>query len=69
MCIVIDIKKGYQPERVLNRLYQFTNLQKTFHLNLLALVDGIQPEILSISDVLKYFIKHRKEVVIRTNKV
>lgn len=68
MCIVIDIKKGYQGERVLNRLYQFTNLQKTFHLNLLALVDGIQPEILSISDVLKYFIKHRTEVVIRRTK-
>lgn len=68
MSIVIDIKKGYQAQRILNRLYQFTNLQKTFHLNLLALVDGIQPEILSISDVLKYFIKHRTEVVTRRTK-
>ncbi len=68
MAIIIDIKKGYQAERVLNRLYQLTSLQKTFHLNLLALVDGIQPEILSISDVLKYFIKHRTEVIIRRTK-
>ena len=66
--IVIDIKRGFEPQRVLNRLYKFTNLQKTFHLNLLTLVDGIQPEILSISDVLKYFIKHRTEVVTRRTK-
>jgi DNA gyrase subunit A len=65
MRVVIDVKKGFQPQRILNRLYKFTSLQKTFHLNLLALVDGIQPEILSLSDVLKYFIEHRKEVVIR----
>jgi len=65
MRIVIDVKRGFQPQRILNRLYKFTLLQKTFHLNLLALVDGIQPEILSISDVLKYFIEHRKEVITR----
>ena len=68
MRIVIDVKRGFQPERILNRLYKFTSLQKTFHLNLLALVDGIQPEILSLSDVLKYFIKHREEVVTRRTK-
>jgi DNA gyrase subunit A len=68
MRIVIDIKKGFQPQRTLNRLYKFTSLQKTFHLNLLALVDGIQPEILSLSDVLKYFIKHREEVITRRTK-
>ncbi|MFA4820185.1 MAG: DNA gyrase subunit A [Candidatus Aenigmatarchaeota archaeon] len=68
MRIVIDVKKGFQPQRILNRLYKFTPLQKSFHLNLLALVDGIQPEILSISDVLKYFIEHRKEVITRRTK-
>ncbi len=68
MRIAVDIKKGFQPQRILNRLYKFTNLQKTFHLNLLALVDGIQPEILSLSDVLKYFIEHRKEVATRRAK-
>jgi DNA gyrase subunit A len=68
MRIIIDVKKGFQPQRILNRLYKFTGLQKTFHLNLLALVDGIQPEILSLADVLKYFIKHREEVVTRRTK-
>ena len=68
MRIVIDVKKAFQPQRILNRLYKFTSLQKTFHLNLLALVDGIQPEILSLSDVLKYFIKHREEVITRRTK-
>ena len=65
MRIVIDVKKGFEPKRILNRLYKFTNLQKSFHLNLLALVDGIQPEILGLADVLKYFIKHREEVITR----
>jgi len=68
MRIVIDVKKGFQPQRILNRLYKFTSLQKSFHLNLLALVDGIQPEVLSLSDVLKYFIKHREEVITRRTK-
>lgn len=68
MRVVIDVKKGFEPKRILNRLYKFTNLQKTFHLNLLALVDGIQPEILSLADVLKYFIEHRKEVTTRRVK-
>ena len=68
MRIVIDVKKGFEPKRILNRLYKFTNLQKSFHLNLLALVDGIQPEILGLADVLKYFIKHREEVITRRTK-
>ncbi|MFA5877844.1 MAG: DNA gyrase subunit A [Candidatus Staskawiczbacteria bacterium] len=65
MMIIIDIKKGYQPQRILNRLYKFTNLQKTFYLNMLALVDGIQPKILSLAEVLACFIEHRKEVIVR----
>jgi len=68
MRIIIDVKKGYQPQRILNRLYKFTNLQKTFYLNMLALADGIQPKILSLSEVLIYFIEHRKEVVIKRTK-
>jgi len=65
MRVVIDVKKGFQPQRILNRLYKFTGLQKSFHLNMLALVGGIQPETLSLADVLRYFIEHRKEVIIR----
>jgi len=65
MRIVIDVKRGFQPQRILNRLYKFTSLQRSFHLNMLALVGGIQPETLSLADVIKYFIEHRKEVIIR----
>lgn len=68
MRIVIDVKKGYQPQRILNRLYKFTNLQKIFYLNMLALVDGIQPKILSLSEFLNYFIAHRKEVITKRTK-
>ena len=66
--IVLDLQKGAYPNKILNRLYKFTDLQKTFHLNMLALVDGIQPKVLSLTEVLEYFIEHRKEVVVRRTK-
>jgi len=68
MRIVIEFQKDAYPKKVLNRLYKFTDLQKTFHLNMLALVDGIQPRVLSLLDILNYFIAHRKEVVVRRTK-
>ena len=68
MRIVIELQRDAYPKKVLNRLYKFTDLQKTFHLNMLALVDGIQPKVLSLLDILNYFIAHRKEVVIRRTK-
>jgi len=66
--IVIDLSRDAHPKKILNRLYKFTNLQKTFYLNMIALVDGIQPKILSLTDVLSCFITHHKEVVIRRTK-
>ncbi len=66
--IVIDLQRDAYPQKILNRLYKFTDLQKTFHLNMLALVEGIQPKVLSLTDVLNYFIEHRKEVIIRRTK-
>ncbi len=63
--IVIDLKNDGQPQKVLNNLYRHTDLEKSFHLNMLALVDGIQPQILSIKEVLEEFLKHRLEVVRR----
>jgi len=48
MRIVIDLKKEAFPKKVLNALYKYTSLQKVFHLNMLALVDGIQPKVLSL---------------------
>ncbi len=63
--IVIDLTRDAFPQKVLNFLYKFTELQRTFHLNLLALVDGIQPKVLSLAEILSYFLKHRQEVIVR----
>lgn len=68
MRIVLDLQKEAYPQKILNRLYKFTDLQKSFHLNMLALIDGIQPRVLSLVDILNYFIDHRKEVVLRRTK-
>jgi len=65
MRIVIDMQKDAYPQKILNRLYKFSDLQKTFHLNMLALVDGIQPRVLSLAEVLSYYLLHRKDVVTR----
>jgi DNA gyrase subunit A len=61
--IVIDLKQGSQPQKVLNALYKHTQLEDTFHFNLVALVDGV-PQTLSLKTMLVEFLKHR-EVVVR----
>ncbi len=66
--IVIELSREAYPQKILNRLYKFTDLQRTFHLNMLALVDGIQPRVLNLVELLSYFIDHRQEVVIRRTK-
>ena len=63
--IVVDLKKDSYPKKVLNRLFQLTELQSTFHVNMLALVDGIQPRVLNLKTVLEEHIKHRQEVIRR----
>ncbi|KKT26168.1 MAG: gyrase subunit A protein [Parcubacteria group bacterium GW2011_GWA2_43_9b] len=50
--IAIDLKSEAYPQKVLNRLYKLTDLQKTFHLNMLALVDGLQPQVLPIDAII-----------------
>jgi len=62
--IAIDLKSDAQPQKVLNNLYRHTELERNFNLNMLALVDGIQPQVLSIKGVLEEFVKHR-EIVVR----
>ncbi len=62
--VVIDIKNGAFPQKILNFLYKHTQLEETFHLNLVAIVDGV-PQTLSLKSILEEFIKHRKEVVRR----
>ncbi|OGG41336.1 DNA gyrase subunit A [Candidatus Jorgensenbacteria bacterium RIFCSPLOWO2_01_FULL_45_25b] len=65
MRIVIETKADAEPQKILNQFYQHTDLQKSFHLNMIALVDGIQPRLLSLKDILAEYIKHRKVVVKR----
>lgn len=68
MRIVIDLLRNAYAQKILNRLYKFSDLQKTFHLNMIALVDGLQPRVLSLADVLSCFLDHRKEVILRRIK-
>ena len=63
--IVIDLRKDAYPKKILNQLYKLTPLQTTFHYNMLALVDGIQPRVLGLQDILQEYIKHRKNVIRR----
>ena len=63
--IVIELKKDAYPKKVLNQLYKLTALQSAFHYNMLALVDGIQPKVLGLREILSEFIKHRQHVVRR----
>ena len=68
MRIVFYLQKDAYPQKILNRLYKFSDLQKKFYLNMLALVDGIQPKVLSLTDLLNYYLAFRKEVVFRRTK-
>lgn len=63
--VVIELKKDAYPKKVLNQLYKLTALQTNFHYNMLALIDGIQPRILGLCDILGEFVKHRQIVVRR----
>lgn len=63
--LVIELKKDAYPKKVLNQLYKMTTLQTSFHYNMLALIDGIQPRILGLQEILQEFIKHRQQVVRR----
>lgn len=64
MRLVIELKRGEVPEVVLNNLYKHTQLQDTFGMNFVALVDG-QPRLLNLKQLVEYFLFHRREVVTR----
>ncbi|MDO4979014.1 MAG: DNA gyrase subunit A [Candidatus Saccharibacteria bacterium] len=63
--IVVELKKDAFPKKILNQLYKLTDLQTTFHYNILALVDGIQPRVMGLKEILAEFIKHRQKVIRR----
>lgn len=63
--IVVEVKKDGYPKKVLNQLYKLTALQSSFNYNMLALIDGIQPRVLGLHEMLKEFVTHRQKVVRR----
>ncbi len=65
LSIVVELKNDAAPQKILNQLFKLTELQKDFHLNMIGLVGGLQPQLLSIKDVLEQYVAHRKQVVRR----
>ncbi|MFZ1360954.1 MAG: DNA gyrase subunit A [Candidatus Saccharimonadales bacterium] len=63
--VVIELKKDAYPKKLLNQLYKLTALQTSFSFNMLALIDGLQPRVLGLHEMLSEFIKHRQTVVRR----
>ncbi|MDO4759586.1 MAG: DNA gyrase subunit A [Candidatus Saccharibacteria bacterium] len=63
--VVVELKKDAFPKKILNQLYKMTDLQTTFHYNVLALIDGIQPRVMGLKEILAEFIKHRQKVIRR----
>ena len=68
MRIVIELKSEAQPRKILNALYKFTDLQRAFHLNMLALSDGIQPKVMGLAELLSEFLEFRKEIILKRTK-
>jgi len=66
--VVIELKKTAYPKKVLNRLFSMTQLQSAFHMNMVALVDGIEPRTLSLKEIIGYFIAHREVVVTKRSE-
>ena len=64
MRIVVEVKKGYSPEVILNQLQKYSQLKNTFGVMMIALVDG-QPKTLSLKEIIQFYIKHRREVTVK----
>ena len=67
MSIVVELKRGAQPRKVLNQLYKYTPLQSTFGVQMLALVDG-EPRVLSLRRALQIYVEHRQQVITRRSQ-
>ncbi len=66
--ITIQLKNDAHPQKILNNLFKHTDLQKNFHVNFLALVDGVQPLTLSLKGLLEEFIKHRQVIIYKRSE-
>jgi DNA gyrase subunit A len=69
MRIVIELNRDAYPQKTLNQLYKFTDLQKIFHLNMLALVDGIQPRVLNLAEIFNLFYRTQKRSCLQKDAV
>ena len=67
MRVVIELRRGEMPEVILNNLYKQTQMQDTFGMNMVALLDG-QPRLLNLKQLLEAFLRHRREVITRRTK-
>jgi len=67
MRIVIEVKKDYDPQVILNLLYKYSQMQITFSMNMLSLVKG-RPRVLNLKQMIEYFVEHRVEVIVRRTK-
>lgn len=63
--IVVDLKKEALANKILNQLFSYTQLQETFHMNMLALEEGIQPQVMNLKTILENYLEHRKVVIRR----
>lgn len=68
LSVVIDLSRDAHPQKVLNALYKHTDLERVFHFNMVALSDGIQPQLLGLKSLIEKFIEHRKVVIERRTK-
>jgi len=66
--VVIELKSNSYPKKVLNRLFELTSLQTSFHVNMLALTPTLEPRVMNLRSVLDFYIKHRQEVIERRSK-
>ena len=66
--VVIELKKDAYPKKILNQLFKHTTLQTAFHVNMIALADGLQPRLMNLKEVLATHIDHREQVVTRRTK-
>src|SRR4051794_23738872 len=67
MRVVIELKRDVNPKVVLNKLYKHTPMQTTFGVNMVSLVENV-PRLLGLRDVIKYYVRHQREVVVRRSK-
>lgn len=66
--VVVELRSSSYPKKVLNRLYELTPMQTAFHVNMLALTPDLEPRVMTLKDVLGYYIEHRKVVIERRSR-